>query len=69
MSDSPSVQRKRPSMEDFLLRYDLADILAEAQQDYSQAKTAGPRLLEQKEISARFQRPRARVAPPGHEQR
>ena len=68
MSDSPSPERKRPSLEDYLLRYDLAEIMAEAQQDYSQAKTAGPRLLDQKDIAARFRQPRARPDKPGHEQ-
>ena len=68
MSDLPSPVRKLPSLEDYLQRYDLAEILTEAKQDYSQAKTAGPRLLDQKDIAARFRHPSARPDKPGHEQ-
>lgn len=68
MSAPPQPERKLPSLADYLLRYDLKEILAEAQQDYSQSKTAGPRLLDQKDIAARFRQPKARPEKPGHEQ-
>lgn len=68
MSMPPPPERKRPSLADYLLRYDLAEILAEAQQDYSQSKTAGPRLLNQKDIAARFRQAKSRPDKPGHEQ-
>ena len=58
---------KRPSLADYLLRYDLAEILAEARQDYNQSKTAGPRLLEQKDIAARFRQSLPRAGKPEHE--
>lgn len=60
MSAPQPPDHKLPSLADYLLRYDLKEILAEAQQDYSQSKTAGPRLLEQKDIAARFRQPKPR---------
>lgn len=68
MSDPRPPERKLPSLADYLMRYDLAEILAEAQQDYSQSKTAGPRLLDQKDIAARFRQTKPRPDQPGHEQ-
>lgn len=68
MNTPPEPNRKLPSLADYLLRYDLAGLLAEAQQDYSQAKTAGPRLLDQKDIAARFRQVKPRPGKPSHEQ-
>ncbi len=54
MSNPRPPDRKPPSLADFLLRYDLAEIQREAKQDYSQSNTGAPRLLDQKDITARF---------------
>lgn len=54
-ADKPAV--KLPSLADYLVRYDLAAILEEARQDYSQASSGTPRLLNQKDIAARFRKP------------
>ena len=48
---------KLPSLADYLVRYDLAVILEEAKQDYNQASSGTPRLLNQKDIAARFRKP------------
>ena len=53
--------KKPPSLADFVVRYDLATMLREAQQDYSQTSSGAPRLLGQKDISARF---RTKAQPP-----
>lgn len=45
---------KVPSLVDYLVRYDLPTILAEARLDYNQASSGTPRLLNQKDIAARF---------------
>lgn len=45
---------KLPSLVDYLVRYDLPTILEEARQDYNQASSGTPRLLNQKDIAARF---------------
>ena len=37
-----------------MIRYDLATILEEARLDYNQVSSGTPRLLEQKDIAARF---------------
>lgn len=51
---NPTPPVKRPSLVDYLLRYDLPTILEEARQDYTQASSGTPRLLNQKDIAARF---------------
>lgn len=51
---------KLTSLADFLVRYDLTTILEEAKLDYTQASSGTPRLLNQKDISARFRK----AAPP-----
>lgn len=56
-------KNKRPSLADYLVRYDLKNILEEARQDYSQASSGTPRLLDQKDISARFRKPAAPASP------
>jgi hypothetical protein len=48
---------KAPSLKDYLVHYDLLEMLEAAQQEYKQATSGGPRHLDQKEISARFQHP------------
>ena len=45
---------KLPSLVDYLVRYDLPTMMEEARQDYSQASSGTPRLLNQKDIAARF---------------
>lgn len=45
---------KVPSLVDYLVRYDLPTILDEARLDYTQAPSGTPRLLNQKDIAARF---------------
>lgn len=64
MSSPPPPDRKPPSLADFLLRYDLAEILQEAKQDYSQSNTGAPRLLDQKDITARFRQSKPRPDKP-----
>jgi hypothetical protein len=64
MSSPQPPDRKPPSLADFLLRYDLAEILREARQDYSQSSTGAPRLLEQKDITARFRQTKPRPDKP-----
>jgi hypothetical protein len=44
-------------LKDYLVHYDLLEMLESAQQEYKQATSGGPRHLDQKEISARFQHP------------
>jgi len=58
MNNPPEIPRsKEPSLKDYLVHYDLAAMLAEAQLDYSHATSGGPRHLEQKDIAARFRNP------------
>jgi hypothetical protein len=57
MSNAPRKGRLK-SLADYLIHYDLVAMLAEAKADYSQAATGSPRLLEQKDISARFRKQR-----------
>jgi hypothetical protein len=45
---------KMPSLVDYLVRYDLPTILEEARLDYTQSSSGTPRLLNQKDIAARF---------------
>ncbi len=45
---------KVPSLVDYLVRYDLPTILEEARLDYNQSSSGTPRLLNQKDIAARF---------------
>lgn len=61
MNTPESSREMPPSLADYVVRYDLATMVREAQLDYSQASTGAPRLLGQKDISARFralQRPK-----------
>ena len=53
--NTPDPQRpKLPSLADYLVRYDLASILEDARLDYNQVSSGTPRLLDQKDIAARF---------------
>lgn len=45
-----------PSLADYLLRYDLKTIMEEARMDYTSTATGAPRLLNQKDIAARFRK-------------
>lgn len=54
MSDAKPHPTKLPSLADFLVRYDMKAMLEEAKLDYSQASSGTPRLLNQKDIAARF---------------
>jgi len=57
---------KLPSNADYLLRYDLTVLLKETETDYSESSAGGPRLLDQKDIAARFRKLRqAKKAPDG----
>jgi hypothetical protein len=49
---------KLSSLADFLVRYDLATMMEEARADYGEANAGVPRLLAQKDIAARFRKPR-----------
>ena len=61
---TPLPKPKVRSLADYLIHYDLAAMVEEARLDYSQASTATPRLLAQKDIAARFHRaPRPDKAP------
>jgi hypothetical protein len=60
MSASESSPKKLPSLADFLVRYDLKAMIEEAKLDYTQASSGTPRLLNQKDIAARFRK----VTPP-----
>lgn len=55
----PKPKPQPRSLADYIVRHDLAAMLAEARADYSQSASGGPRLLEQKDIAARFRRRRA----------
>jgi hypothetical protein len=63
---TPSRKTKQKSLADYLVRHDLAAIMEEARRDYNQASSGTPRLLDQKEIAARFRKTRA-PKPPSHE--
>jgi hypothetical protein len=54
MPPPQSTPVKLPSLADYLVSYDLASMLAEARIDYSESSAGGPRLLNQKDIAARF---------------
>ena len=55
MSTTPKPSApKMPSLADYLVRYDLNSIMEEAKLDYSQSSSGTPRLLDQKDIAARF---------------
>jgi hypothetical protein len=43
---------------DYLVHYDLQTMIDEAQQDYKKTTAGTPRLLDQKDIAARFRGPR-----------
>lgn len=60
MKPSDPTKPKLPSLADYLLRYDLKTTLEEARMDYTQSATGAPRLLNQKDIAARFRK----AAPP-----
>jgi len=64
MSNPRPPDRKPPSLADYLLRYDLAEIQHEARLDYSQSNTGAPRLLDQKDITARFRQSKPRTDKP-----
>lgn len=55
---------KRPSLADYLVYYDLQAMIDEAQLDYKKTTAGTPRLLDQKDIAARFRGPRSAPAKP-----
>lgn len=61
MSNEPP--KKTRSLANYLVRYDLAAMIEEARADYSQFTPGAPRLLDQKEIAARFRKRPAKPAP------
>jgi hypothetical protein len=54
MNPSTPPRPKPPSLQDYLVRYDLAAMMEEARLDYGHSISGGPRHLDQKDISARF---------------
>ena len=58
MSSQERPNPKRPSLADYLIRYDLAEMIEAARVDYDQTSSGAPRLLKQKDIAARFKTPR-----------
>lgn len=60
MKPPESTPPKLPSLADYLVRYDLKAMMEEAKLDYMQASSGTPRLLNQKDIAARFRK----AAPP-----
>lgn len=64
MNKDKTAQSKRPSLADYLVRYDLQSMIEEAQIDYKETIAGTPRLLAQKDISARFRGPRPSPAKP-----
>ncbi len=63
MSTPEPPPNKLPSLADYLVRYDLSVLLEEARQDYNQASAGTPRLLNQKDIAARFRKPAVAAKP------
>jgi hypothetical protein len=64
MSPPEDSKPKLPSLADYLVRHDLKTMLEEARLDYTQSSSGTPRLLNQKDIAARFRKP-APPAKPG----
>jgi len=58
MSNVPPRRARMKSLADYLVRYDLATMIAEARLDYGQSASGAPRLLDQKDIAARFRKSR-----------
>lgn len=57
MSSAKPPKTGIPSLADYIVRHDLITMLEEARLDYNQASSGAPRLLNQKEIAARFSVP------------
>lgn len=55
MSAAPKPTAGR-SLAEYLVRYDLPTALADAHREYDRPTAAGPRLLNQTEIAARFRK-------------
>lgn len=64
MSNPNPPKAPAPSLADYLVRYDLTAMLEEARLDYNQASSGTPRLLNQKDIAARFRGPPRRPDKP-----
>jgi hypothetical protein len=54
MKPSEPLRSRQPSLQDYLVRYDLAAMEEEARLDYSNSVSGGPRHLSQQDIAARF---------------
>ena len=65
MSTPETTPPKLPSLADYLVRYDLKAMLDEAKLDYTQTSSGTPRLLNQKDIAARFRKPAPAAPKPG----
>jgi len=61
---NPEPTPKPPSLADYFVYYDLPALLREAKEDYSDAASGAPRLLNQKDIAARFRKARRESKPP-----
>lgn len=64
MSSPDTPAKKMPSLADYLVKHDLKTMLEEAKMDYMQASSGTPRLLNQKDIAARFRKPAPPAAKP-----
>jgi hypothetical protein len=69
MKSPETPKAKLPSLEDYLVRHDLAALLEEAKLDYNQAIAGGPRHMDQKDIAARFRDVRRQPKAPDDEPR
>lgn len=56
MTPEEKPKPKIPSLADFIVRFDLREMLAEARADYNETSSGAPRLLAQKDIAARFKK-------------
>jgi hypothetical protein len=65
MSPPEDAKPKLPSLADYLVRHDLKTMIEEARLDYLQASSGTPRLLNQKDIAARFRKAVPPAAKPG----
>lgn len=54
MSNAKPNKGRLPSLADYIVKHDVTALLEEARLDYSEASSGAPRLLNQKDISARF---------------
>lgn len=56
MTPEETPKTKIPSLADYIVRFDLREMLTEARLDYNESSSGAPRLLAQKDIAARFKK-------------